>query len=80
MSIKNAYRQGYNNSASGCNEDNPYKKMNKLRDSYAYERGFNDFKNGMIYQPPHLHDEFINGRIVSSDQTNKNHKPFYWGK
>jgi|GEM_PF-5754489 len=78
MSVKNAYRQGYSNSEIGCDDDNPYKRMNKTRDAYAYERGFNDFKNGMIYQPPHLHDDFISGRIVSSDQISRDLKPFYW--
>ncbi len=74
MSIRNAYRQGYNAAQVGDSE-NIYKRMNKTRDAYAWDRGFNDFNNGMIYQPPFSNDEFGNVRIEHSE-VSKKHFPW----
>lgn len=80
MSVINAYRQGYSNSKSGLEKDNPYKRLNKMRDSYAWDRGFEDYKNGFVYQPPYSEDYFENGCIVSSHYMETKNKFYPWTK
>lgn len=77
MSIRNAYRQGYKSAEIGCDDENPYKRMNKVRDAYAWDRGFNDSKNGMVYQPPYSQGEFQGVRIEHSEYKTKA-KPCLW--
>ena len=77
MGIRNAYRQGYRASEIGDDEGNPYKRMNKVRDAYAWDRGFQDHKNGMVYQAPYSNDEF-SGNVIISSEYETNTKPYLW--
>lgn len=57
MSIRNAYRQGYNASEIGGDEVNPYRLMNNNSYALAWDKGFHDHQIGIVYHRQHSNDE-----------------------